>query len=99
MGARIPANVPDGSLSTKLVSQEQWPFLLRDAHPGYISWEEYEANLRQLRENRASHGEDRRHGPPREGPALLARVSHLRTLWPADDSALSSGQGWQASLP
>jgi len=62
---------PDGSLSTILVSQEQWPFLIRDAHPGYISWEEYEANLRQLRENRASHGEDRRHGPPREGPALL----------------------------
>ena len=62
---------PDGSLSTELVSQEQWPFLIRDAHPGYISWEEYEANLRQLRENRASHGEDRRHGPPREGPALL----------------------------
>ena len=62
---------PDGSLSTETVSQEQWPFLIRDAHPGYISWEEYEANLRQLRENRAAHGEDRRHGPPREGPALL----------------------------
>src|SRR5438132_3331426 len=65
---------PDGSLSTTLLCQEQWPFLIREAHPGYISWEEYEANLRQLRENRASHGEDRRHGPPREGPALLQGV-------------------------
>ena len=65
---------PDGSLSTTLVSQEQWPFLIRDAHSGYITWEEYEANLRQLRENRTSHGEDRRHGPPREGPALLQGV-------------------------
>jgi len=80
---------PDGSLSTTLVCQEQWPFLIREAHPGYISWEEYEANLRQLRENRASHGEDRRHGPPREGPARLARDHHLRTLWPTDDGALS----------
>jgi hypothetical protein len=65
---------PDGSLSTTLVCQEQWPFLIREAHPGYISWEEYEANLRQLRENRASHGEDRRHGPPRAGPALLQGI-------------------------
>src|SRR6266699_1352953 len=65
---------PDGSLSTTLLCQEQWPFLIREAHPGYISWEEYEANLRQLRENRASHGEDRRHGPPREGPALLQGI-------------------------
>jgi len=65
---------PDGSLSTTLVCQEHWPFLIREAHPGYISWEEYEANLRQLRENRASHGEDRRHGPPREGPALLQGI-------------------------
>jgi DNA invertase Pin-like site-specific DNA recombinase len=61
----------DGSLSTETVSQEQWPFLIRDAHPGYLSWEEYEAHLRQLQENRQAHGEDRRHGPPREGPALL----------------------------
>ena len=65
---------PAGSLATTLVSQEQWPFLIRDAHSGYITWEEYEANLRQLRENRTSHGEDRRHGPPREGPALLQGV-------------------------
>jgi hypothetical protein len=40
-------------------------------HAGYLSWEDYEANLAQLRANRQAHGEDRRHGPPREGPALL----------------------------
>ena len=43
----------------------------RDAHPGYISWEEYEENLRQLHDNAQACGTDRRHGPPREGPALL----------------------------
>jgi len=55
----------------KALPQEQWPFLIREAHAGYISWEEYEANLEQLRSNRQAHGGDRRHGPPREGPALL----------------------------
>jgi DNA invertase Pin-like site-specific DNA recombinase len=62
---------PDGSVHTQVLPQEQWLFLIREVHPGYISWEEYEANLAQLRENRQAHGEDRRHGPPREGPALL----------------------------
>ncbi|HEU5382126.1 MAG TPA: recombinase family protein [Ktedonobacteraceae bacterium] len=62
---------PDGSLHTQTLPQEQWLFLIQEVHPGYISWEDYEANLAQLRANRQAHGEDRRHGPPREGPALL----------------------------
>jgi DNA invertase Pin-like site-specific DNA recombinase len=61
----------DGSHQLKTLPQEQWPFLIREAHAGYISWEEYEANLEQLRSNRQAHGGDRRHGPAREGPALL----------------------------
>lgn len=61
----------DGSHRTRLVPQEHWQFLLRDAHVGYISWQDYEANLRQLQQNRPAYGEDRRHGPAREGPALL----------------------------
>ncbi|GAC1350141.1 MAG: recombinase family protein [Ktedonobacteraceae bacterium] len=62
---------PDGSLHIETLPQEQWPFLFREAHAGYITWEEYEANLHQLQQNRAAQGEDRRHGPAREGPALL----------------------------
>lgn len=50
--------------------QEEWPVLLFDAHPGYIAWEEYEKNLRRLRENAKAYGGERR-SPPREGPALL----------------------------
>ncbi len=61
----------DGSHRTQALPQEQWQFLLRDAHVGYLTWEEYEANLHQLQQNRPAYGEDRRHGPPREGPALL----------------------------
>src|SRR5437870_7696871 len=62
---------PDGSLHIQTLPQEQWLFLVREVHAGYISWEDYEANLAQLRANRPAHGDDRRHGPPREGPALL----------------------------
>jgi DNA invertase Pin-like site-specific DNA recombinase len=61
----------DGSHHTQAVPQDQWQFLLRGAHVGYITWEEYEANLQQLQQNRPAYGEDRRHGPAREGPALL----------------------------
>jgi len=61
----------DGSLSVETVPQEEWPFLFQNAHVGYITWEDYEANRQQLRQNRQTFGGDRRHGPPREGPALL----------------------------
>ncbi len=61
----------DGSHHLEIVPQEEWPFLFRDTHAGYITWEEYEANLEQLQHNRPAYGEDRRHGPAREGPALL----------------------------
>jgi DNA invertase Pin-like site-specific DNA recombinase len=52
------------------VPREQWHSLIRDAHPGYISWQEYEENLRSLDENIQFLGLDHR-GPAREGPALL----------------------------
>src|SRR2546421_9031555 len=61
----------DGSLHIETLPQEQWPFLVREVHAGYLSWQEYEANLAQLRANRQAPGDDRRHGPAREGPALL----------------------------
>ena len=61
----------DGLYHTLVVPRDQWQFLLRGAHVGYITWEEYEANLQQLQQNRPAYGEDRRHGPAREGPALL----------------------------
>src|SRR5260370_13691542 len=61
----------DGRLRVETVPQEEWPFLFQNAHVGYISWDDYEANRQQLRQNRQTFGGDRRHGPAREGPALL----------------------------
>jgi len=45
--------------------------LLLDHHVGYLTWDEHQENLRRLRENAQAQGNERRHGPPREGPALL----------------------------
>lgn len=60
----------NGQETCVLLPRDQW-ILLPDAHPGYICWEQYEANQRQLRENAQAQGLDRRKSPPREGPALL----------------------------
>jgi DNA invertase Pin-like site-specific DNA recombinase len=60
----------DGSTSYTKLPREQWT-LFKDVHPGYISWQQYEENLRRLQENAHANGQDRRKGPPREGPALL----------------------------
>jgi DNA invertase Pin-like site-specific DNA recombinase len=70
-GRTPPLKHPDGSLHLESIPQEQWPFLVRNAHAGYLSWEEDEANLQQVRATRQAQGEDRRHGPAREGPAVL----------------------------
>jgi DNA invertase Pin-like site-specific DNA recombinase len=51
--------------------REEWIALMPGAHPGYISWDEFEENQRRLHENAQAHGADRRRSPPREGPALL----------------------------
>src|SRR5437588_13090703 len=53
------------------VPQEKWHTLLLNAHPGYISWDEYQENQRRLQENAHALGPERRKSPPREGPALL----------------------------
>jgi DNA invertase Pin-like site-specific DNA recombinase len=50
------------------VSAEACLVLLRDRCPAYISWERYQANQRQIRENRC-RAESR--GPVREGVSLL----------------------------
>ncbi len=60
-----------GSELRSQLPREQWHTLIREAHPGYITWAEYETNLRRLHDNAQARGADRRHGPPREGPALL----------------------------
>ena len=60
-----------GQSGAKLLPQEEWHTLIPDAHPGYISWQQYQDNLRMLRACAQAQGKDRRNSPPGQGPALL----------------------------
>jgi DNA invertase Pin-like site-specific DNA recombinase len=62
---------PDGKIELRRVPQDQWDTVLPDAHPGYITWEQFQRNQQRLAEAAQAFGADRRKSPPREGPALL----------------------------
>ncbi|MFD8726304.1 recombinase family protein [Streptomyces sp. NPDC059629] len=78
---------PDGSVHTTTGTRprEQWPVLIPDHHPGYITWEQYEANETKRAANRTRWGAR----PPREGSALVQGIitcgscgSPMRTRYP-----------------
>ena len=62
--------LPSGKVCSRLVPSEQW-IVLRDMHPGYITWERYQVNVQRVKANALSWSAERRQGPPREGTALL----------------------------
>ncbi len=64
---------PDGSNSCRRerLPRAEWLALLRDAHPAYISWQEYERIDQRLQASAKSLGWERGRESPREGPALL----------------------------
>jgi len=67
-------HTPNGEMYFQKLPQEEWKAFIPDAHPGYISWEQFEANQRKLRENAQTYGADRKKSPPREGQALLQGI-------------------------
>ena len=62
--------LPSGKYSSRQVPSEEW-ILLRDVHPSYITWEEYESNLQRVKGNALAWSAERHRGPAREGTALL----------------------------
>ena len=60
----------EGRVVLKHEPREKWHTLILGAHPGYLTWEQYEENLARMQENARATAETRR-CPPREGPALL----------------------------
>lgn len=65
----------DGSTSRHKVPREEWIALIPDSHSGYITWDEYEENIRRIKENAPAYGSDQRKTPPREGPCLLQGIA------------------------
>jgi DNA invertase Pin-like site-specific DNA recombinase len=62
--------LPSGKYSSRQVPSEEW-ILIRDVHPGYVTWEEYLSNLQRVKGNALAWSTDRHRGPAREGTALL----------------------------
>jgi DNA invertase Pin-like site-specific DNA recombinase len=62
---------PTKATSQLKLDREDWRVLIRDAHPGYITWDDFENNQITLQENFAAYGSGRRGALPREGSALL----------------------------
>jgi DNA invertase Pin-like site-specific DNA recombinase len=54
--------------------RDEWTSFIPGAHPGYITLDQYDANLARLAGNATAHGPDRHGGPPREGTALLQGI-------------------------
>lgn len=57
--------------TTKLQPMEQWPIMIKDHHPQYITYDQYQHNIQQLQDNRTNTPDQFLAGPPREGATLL----------------------------
>jgi hypothetical protein len=64
-------NPATGKKTMTSLPREQWFAFFPDAHPGYISFEQFEANQAVLLGNAQAYGGQRNTGPAREGTALL----------------------------
>jgi DNA invertase Pin-like site-specific DNA recombinase len=62
---------PGGKSTALKVERENWQVLIRDVHPGYIDWDEFERNQATLKQNLTGFGRDARGSTPREGVGLL----------------------------
>jgi DNA invertase Pin-like site-specific DNA recombinase len=66
----LPGEEPRIKGRTRGVVAEDWPFVLPDHHPGYITWEQFQQNQQRLIDN-CTVDHQKRRGAPREGAALL----------------------------
>ena len=65
----------DGRSLIKEVPMDKWATVLPDSHPGYISWQEYNDNIKTLRKNYKAGDYDTRTYSPGDGPALLQGIA------------------------
>jgi len=69
----LPSEVPRIKGYTRQVKRDNWPMLLREHHPGYISWAQFRRHQEQLADNRTFDREQHR-GVVRDGGALLQGI-------------------------
>ena len=69
-GQRVYGRTLEGKKTQQKRASDDWLACIPNAHPGYITWDRYQENLRLLAAN--GRGYDAARGsPPREGGALL----------------------------
>ena len=66
----LPGDTPRIKGRTRRVAPEDWPILLHDVHPGYLTWAQFLQHQERLAENRPFRPAEHR-GAVREGAALL----------------------------
>jgi len=66
----LPGAEPRIKGRTRRIAPEDWPHVLHDHHPAYITWGRFQENQQQLIDNCTSQHQDHR-GALREGAALL----------------------------
>ena len=69
-GRRHYRRAADGKKLLRKRERGDWLSCIPDAHPGYISWEQFQQNLKLLEANGRGY-DAARASPPREGSALL----------------------------
>jgi len=69
----LPGEEPRIKGRTRQVQREDWPIVLLDAHPGYITWDQFLHNQQVLDDNRTWRPEEHR-GAVREGSSLLQGI-------------------------
>ncbi len=69
----LPGEAPRIKGRTRQVKLDEWPIVLRNTHPGYISWQQFLRNQQRLADNRTFDLEAHR-GAVREGAALLQGI-------------------------
>ena len=69
----LPGEAPRMKGRTRQVKVSDWPIVLKDVHPAYISWNQFLCNWQRLDDNRTWQPEERR-GAVREGAALLQGI-------------------------
>jgi DNA invertase Pin-like site-specific DNA recombinase len=69
----VPGEEPRIKGRTRRVALADWPIVLLDQHPGYISWEQFRRNQQILSDNRNTPAAAHR-GAVREGGALLQGI-------------------------
>nr|WP_292491081.1 recombinase family protein [Mesorhizobium sp.] len=76
---------PGSHRATSKVAIDDWEVCIKDAHPGYINWEEFMANQRRLADNTNRYEAGHR-GATRKG--IAAGLGGLRPMRTAHDRAL-----------